>query len=156
MNTPYFLWDYDLTEKDVVKILHSKNQEEKSWLTTRILESAKYEDIWRFLTLRQVKEIYPSLKLKKPVYTTDDIFRPAQQVLSRAELSHKVTMLAIGVFNLCPMFKQPELFFRPDLNLSEAMDQINGRYGSQMIYRGLLWKTENLAKDRIGFRKIDF
>ncbi|HAH04874.1 MAG: polymerase IV protein [Parcubacteria group bacterium GW2011_GWA2_43_17] len=97
-----------------------------------------------------------SFKLKKPVYTTDDIFRPAQQVLSRAELSHKVTMLAIGVFNLCPMFKQPELFFRPDLNLSEAMDQINGRYGSQMIYRGLLWKTENLAKDRIGFRKIDF
>jgi len=66
-NIPYFLWDYDLSEKDVVKILHSKNDEEKSWITTRILESAKYEDIWRFLTLKQVKEIYPSLKLKKPV-----------------------------------------------------------------------------------------
>lgn len=68
MNTQtYFLWDYDLTEKDVVKILHSENQAEKSWITTRILESAKYEDIWRFLTLRQVKEIYPYLTLKKPV-----------------------------------------------------------------------------------------
>ncbi|MDP4011982.1 MAG: hypothetical protein Q8R00_00030 [Candidatus Nanoarchaeia archaeon] len=66
-NTPYFLWDYDLTEKDVTRILHSKNEKEKSWITTRILESAKYEDIWRFLTLKQVKEIYPYLTLKKPV-----------------------------------------------------------------------------------------
>lgn len=66
-NTPYFLWDYDLTEKDVTRILHSKNNLEKSWITTRILESAKYEDIWRFLSLREVKEIYPYLTLKKPV-----------------------------------------------------------------------------------------
>ena len=66
-NTPYFLWDYDLTEADVVKILNSDKIQEKTWITTRILESAKYEDIWRFLSLDEVKKIYPSLKLKKPV-----------------------------------------------------------------------------------------
>lgn len=66
-NIPYFLWDYDLTEKDVIKILRSKNENEKSWITTRILESAKYEDIWRFLSLKEIKEIYPYLTLKKPV-----------------------------------------------------------------------------------------
>lgn len=66
-NVPYFLWDYDLTEKDVAQILHSKNEEEKSWIVTRILESAKYEDIWRFLDLKEIKNIYPYLKLKKPI-----------------------------------------------------------------------------------------
>ena len=63
---PYFLWDYDLTEKDVTRILRSNNEKAKSWITTRILESAKYEDIWRFLSLDEVKK-YPSLKLKKPI-----------------------------------------------------------------------------------------
>ena len=61
------MWDYDLTEKDVVKILRPKNAEEKSWIITRILESARYEDIWRFLSLQEIKAIYPSLKLKKPI-----------------------------------------------------------------------------------------
>ncbi len=63
----YFLWDYDLSEADVVKILRSKNETEKSWITTRILESAKYEDIWRFLTFSDIKKIYPYLSLKKPI-----------------------------------------------------------------------------------------
>jgi hypothetical protein len=44
MNTkPYFLWDYDLTEADVIKIcilIHQKVLDHN-----RILESAKYEDI---------------------------------------------------------------------------------------------------------------
>ena len=68
MNTkPYFLWDYDLTEADVARILGSNNMTEKSWITTRILESAKYEDIWRYLSLKDVKEIYPYLNLKRPI-----------------------------------------------------------------------------------------
>lgn len=63
----YFLWDYDLTEDDVRKILHGKNEVEKIWMMSRILESAKYEDIWRFLTFSDVKRMYPKLKLKKPI-----------------------------------------------------------------------------------------
>lgn len=67
MNKAYFLWDYNLTDRDVVRILHSKNKTEKLWIISRLLESAKYEDIWRFLTLRDVRECYTDLKLKKPV-----------------------------------------------------------------------------------------
>lgn len=66
-NRPYFLWDYDLTENDVRRILHGKNEIEKIWMISRILESAKYEDIWKYLTLKEVKMIYPKLKLKKPI-----------------------------------------------------------------------------------------
>lgn len=66
-NRPYFLWDYNLTEDDVRRILHGKNEVEKIWMISRILESAKYEDIWRYLTLKEVKRIYPKLKLKKTI-----------------------------------------------------------------------------------------
>lgn len=63
----YFLWDYDLIEKDVKKIVHGKNETEKVWIISRILESAKYDDIWRYLSLNEVRKIYPQLKLKKPI-----------------------------------------------------------------------------------------
>ncbi len=66
-NRPYFLWDYDLSEDDVQSILHGQNQTDKIWLLSRILESAKYEDVWKYTTLSEVKEMMPILKIKKPI-----------------------------------------------------------------------------------------
>ncbi len=64
---PYFLWDYDLTNQEIERVLHGKNETEKIWLISRILESAKYSDVWKYLTLSDVKNYFPKLKLKKPV-----------------------------------------------------------------------------------------
>jgi len=64
---PYWLWDYDLTEKDVRRILAGKNETEKIWLMSRILEAAKYEDVWKYLSYRQVREWFTRLKLKEPI-----------------------------------------------------------------------------------------
>ncbi len=64
---PYFLWDYDLTEEDVRRILSGDNETEKIWMLSRILESARYEDVWRFTTLGEVKETFWKLRLKKPI-----------------------------------------------------------------------------------------
>jgi hypothetical protein len=64
---PYFLWDYDLTEGDVHTLLQSGDDETKIWLTARILESARYEDVWRYLSLADVRTRFPHLKLKQPV-----------------------------------------------------------------------------------------
>lgn len=66
-NRPYFLWDYDLTDEQVRQILRGENETEKIWLMSRILESAKYEDIWKYVTLRQVRLMFPKLKLKPVV-----------------------------------------------------------------------------------------
>lgn len=66
--TPYFFWDYKIEEKEVRKLLHSKNLTEKVWVTSRILESASFEDVWKYLTLKEIKQIFPFLKLKKPVW----------------------------------------------------------------------------------------
>lgn len=64
---PYFIWDYDLTDADVRRILRRGNEVEKTWMTSRILESAKLNDVWSYLTLDQVRKNFPKLRLKKPI-----------------------------------------------------------------------------------------
>ena len=64
---PYFLWDYDLSEADIRSILRGGESQEKSWLVARILESAAYEDVWKFLTLAELQAVFPSLQLKPQV-----------------------------------------------------------------------------------------
>ena len=64
---PYFLWDYDLTEDDIRRILSGKNQTDKVWIASRILESARFEDVWKYLSLSEVRHMFPLLKLKEPI-----------------------------------------------------------------------------------------
>ncbi len=66
-NRPYFLWDYDLSEADVHNILHDGSSGDKNWLLSRILESAKYEDVWKYTSLAEVKQMMPILKIKRPI-----------------------------------------------------------------------------------------
>lgn len=61
---PYFLWDYDLTETDVRRLLAGENKTDKIWILSRLLESARLEDVWQYTTLSQVRALFPELKLK--------------------------------------------------------------------------------------------
>lgn len=70
MNTqhrPYFLWDYDLTEKDIHEILHGDDEDQKAFLVARLLESARYEDIWQYISLADLRAIFPKLQLKPQI-----------------------------------------------------------------------------------------
>ena len=64
---PYFLWDYNLTNEDVKRILREGDESSRKWIIGRILESAQYKDVWEYLSLKEVAEIFPKLRLKKPV-----------------------------------------------------------------------------------------
>ncbi|MEK7091261.1 MAG: hypothetical protein AAB887_02010 [Patescibacteria group bacterium] len=64
---PYFLWDYDLTEGDVRRILSGENQTDKAWILSRILESATFEDVWKYTSLSEIRHMMPILKIKKPI-----------------------------------------------------------------------------------------
>lgn len=64
---PYYLWDYDLTEDDVRRILRGENQTDKIWILSRILESARFEDVWKYTSLSDVRSMMPVLKIKKPI-----------------------------------------------------------------------------------------
>lgn len=66
-NRPYFLWDYDLSEDDVRRILAGDNDVEKIWMLSRILTSARLEDAWRFTTASQVASMFPKLRLRPGV-----------------------------------------------------------------------------------------
>lgn len=64
---PYFLWDYDLTEADVRRIVSSDNETEKRWLMSRLLTHARPEDVWRFTSVRDVARCLAKLKLRPGV-----------------------------------------------------------------------------------------
>lgn len=66
-NRPYFLWDYDLSEADVHRIIREGTSVDKIWIMSRILESAKYEDVWKYTSLSDVRSMMPILKIKKPI-----------------------------------------------------------------------------------------
>lgn len=67
MNTPYFLWDYDLSENQIQTILHGNNEVEKLWLITRIITHAKFEDIWQYLTVEDIVKTFPKLRLSSKI-----------------------------------------------------------------------------------------
>jgi uncharacterized protein (DUF433 family) len=67
LQRPYFIWDYDLTEADVRAIMRGDDEEQKAWLAARLLESARYEDIWQYISLAELYNIFPKLQLKPQV-----------------------------------------------------------------------------------------
>lgn len=64
MQTPYFLWDYQLTENQVKALLRGENDTEKLWLIARILTHAKFSDVWKYLTVEEIIKVFPKLKLE--------------------------------------------------------------------------------------------
>ena len=63
---PYFFWDYDLSDEDVRHILRRGSPSEKAWVITRILEYAKWEDIWRYLAVADICENFEHLRFRHP------------------------------------------------------------------------------------------
>ena len=67
MKRPYFIWDYDLTDQGVKAILKSNNELEKTWMIGRILSSARYDDVWKYLTVDQIVKFFPKLRIRKEI-----------------------------------------------------------------------------------------
>lgn len=65
--TPYFLWDYDLTEEQVKGIVHGKNDVERQWMVGRILTNARFSDVWKYLTASDIVREFPGLRLRPGV-----------------------------------------------------------------------------------------
>ena len=63
---PHFFWDYDITEEDIRRILTNGNQTERAWVITRILEYAKWDDIWCYLTIGDIRENFEHLRFRLP------------------------------------------------------------------------------------------
>ncbi|MBI2008052.1 hypothetical protein HYS82_00120 [Candidatus Amesbacteria bacterium] len=69
-NRPYFLWDYDLTEADVHRLLKEGNQDTKIWLINRILSSARFEDVWKYISLSDLVKFFPHTQMRRSLKDT--------------------------------------------------------------------------------------
>ncbi len=60
---PDFLWDYDLTGSQVREILH-RGGKDRDWLMGRILDQAPLREVLDYLTLEEIREALPRLRLR--------------------------------------------------------------------------------------------
>jgi len=96
-----------------------------------------------------------SWKTGAKMFTTEEIYSPAGRYLENINLLMPVRMVAISVFRLSPVSSQMS-FFEDNLgqkDLSRALDNINTKYGEYTVVKGRMFNTDNIARDRIGFRK---
>ncbi len=63
---PYFFWDYDITEEELREILRSGSDDEKAWVITRILEYARWDDIWKYITVEDIRRHFDRLHFRQP------------------------------------------------------------------------------------------
>lgn len=54
-------WDYNMTDAKMRRMLKTGTEWEKHWVASRILERAPFDKVWKFLTLKQVQEMFPKL-----------------------------------------------------------------------------------------------
>lgn len=63
-----YFWDYPITKTHLKKILAGKEGDlDKIWAFSRLLESTPYAEIWNYISLDELRNIFPKLKLKKPI-----------------------------------------------------------------------------------------
>ena len=61
----YFFWDYDLTGADIRGIVQHGDPMEQAWVVSRILEYAKWEDIWRYLSTADILRNFERLSFRR-------------------------------------------------------------------------------------------
>lgn len=61
-SAPSFLWEYNLSHGEIVEILHGP-QKKRLWLVAKILEQAKWDEIWDYLDLNMIERDLPLLRL---------------------------------------------------------------------------------------------
>ena len=63
---PYFFWDYNITDDEVRAILLAGDPFDKAWVISRILEHARWDDIWRYLTTDDIRQNFENIRFRRP------------------------------------------------------------------------------------------
>jgi nucleotidyltransferase/DNA polymerase involved in DNA repair len=100
--------------------------------------------------------IFKNFKTPDRMFTTEEIYQWAGGFLNSAKILLPVRAVYVSVSRLSPLSGQIALF-HDNLKLKDlslAVDKINDKYGEYTVVRGAMFATDNIARDRIGFRKI--
>ena len=68
---PYFMNDYDISWKDLRGYLESPRLGERAWATAKVLDGARWTDIWRLVTPDDVRSVLDRLPRQLRVTWTD-------------------------------------------------------------------------------------
>jgi len=60
----YFFWDYDLTGDDVRSMVRDGDPVEQAWVVSRILEYAKWDDIWHYVSVADIQRNFELLTFR--------------------------------------------------------------------------------------------
>ena len=150
----YCLPKYTMNKDYLSSVLYKLCEKTGRRLRDKGMEAEHMQVGWSYLT---AGGNFRSFKTRERMFTTEEIFKQANQILEKAELIMSVRMLAVSVSLLSPVANQMSLFDDnlAKKDLSRALDKINNKFGEFTVVRGQMFGTENMAKDRIGFRKIE-
>lgn len=70
MTRPYFLWDYEIDKKKVRKILKEGDETTRLWLIGKILSSAHFDDVFKYLTIKDIAKALPKLRIRPQIKKT--------------------------------------------------------------------------------------
>jgi len=59
---PYFLWDEPVTVAELRQWLRHPDRATRALWTARVMREARYPDVWRFIELGQVLDLWPLLE----------------------------------------------------------------------------------------------
>jgi DNA polymerase-4 len=91
-------------------------------------------------------------KVEQVLYTTREIYLKALRLLNQSGYPKRVRNLAVSVYDLLPyQSEQLEMFGTKSQAVSQAMDQINDKYGEFVITPALMMGMDDTIIDRIAF-----
>jgi len=126
--------------------------------TSRRLREKGYEakGIYWGVRFHERPSWHGSHRVHYPLTTSYQIYKFIWRKVEPVVKKDLPAMFALGLFRLQPRVNQLSLFGRKKLSpaVSKALDEINNKYGEEMIVQGPLLRLENIhVPDRIGFRK---
>ena len=60
---PCFTWDDPMTVRELQRALREASLPERDRLLAKILREARHTEVWRFTTVREIRERWPGLSL---------------------------------------------------------------------------------------------
>jgi hypothetical protein len=54
---PYFVNDYDISWRDLRGYLASEDEDQRAWAVAKVLDGARWSDIWRLITPEDVRDV---------------------------------------------------------------------------------------------------
>lgn len=62
-DTLYFFPDQDVTIAELRAILNGADTRRRAWAISHLLRYAQWDDIWKYVSREQVREVFPDLDL---------------------------------------------------------------------------------------------